>query len=220
MHVRLLTAPEPAGPAADRGGSRRPLTRRLVVSLLLPLLTVMGSALAAPGSALASPAAAPSLSRAAGPSLVPAHAAGPSFAPSRAAVLEAPCTSDDPVVCAIREMTPEEKAQAREVRVRYHLLLDRMKAVEQRMRDEGRSDEEIARVLVDMRNEAKDITRAGMSPEAVAMLEARNIAKYGNPLGPTADQLFARYGSWSEVIDAATRSNAAVDRELGLEPRH
>ncbi|MEE1736513.1 hypothetical protein [Streptomyces sp. BE147] len=220
MHVRLLTAPESAGPAADRGGIRRPLARRLVVSLLLPLLTVMGSALVAPGGAVAAPAAGPSLSRAAGPSLDPARAAGPSFAASRAAVPEAPCTSGDPVVCAIREMTPQEKAQAREVRVRYHQLLDRMEAVERQMRAEGRSDEEIARVLVDMRNEAKDITRAGMSPEAVAMLEARNIAKYGNPLGPTADQQFARYGSWAKVIDAATRSNAAVDQELGLEPRH
>ncbi|MFF1503325.1 hypothetical protein ACFVZR_26375 [Streptomyces sp. NPDC058316] len=44
--------------------------------------------------------------------------------------------------------------------------------------------------------------------------------KYGNPLGPTADQQFAKYGSWAAVIDAATRSNAAVDQELGLEPRH
>ncbi|MEU6019424.1 hypothetical protein ABZ826_37195 [Streptomyces sp. NPDC047515] len=87
------------------------------------------------------------------------------------------------------------------------------------MRAEGRSDEEIARVLVAMRNEAKDITRAGMSPEAVKALEARNMAKYGNPLGPTADQQFAKYGSWAAVIDAATRSNAAIDQELGPEPR-
>ncbi|MCX4679390.1 hypothetical protein OG413_29570 [Streptomyces sp. NBC_01433] len=203
MHERFLAAPGSVG-------SRRPLARRLVVSLLLPLLTVVGSALVAPGSALAAPAAGPSLAR----------ATGPSFTFALTTVPDAPCTSGDPVVCAIREMTPEEKAQAREVRVRYHQLLDEMESVEQRMREEGRSDEEIARVLVTMRNEAKDITRAGMSPEAVAMLEARNLAKYGNPLGPTADQQYARYGSWAKVIDAATRSSAAVDQELGLEPRH
>jgi hypothetical protein len=34
-----------------------------------------------------------------------------------------------------------------------------------------------------------------------------------------ADQQYARYGSWAKVIEAATRSNPAVDRELGLEPR-
>ncbi|MFD9421305.1 hypothetical protein [Streptomyces sp. NPDC060054] len=173
-------------------------------------MTVVGSALIAPGSALATPAAGPALARATGPSFA--------FAPTT--VPDAPRISGDPVVCAIRETTPEEKAQARQVRVRYHQLLDEMESAEQRMREESRSDEEIARVLVTMRNEAKDIARAEMSPVAVAVLETRNLAKYGNPLGPTADQQYAKYGSWAEVSDAATRSSAAVDHELGLEPRH
>lgn len=198
MHVPPMTAP---GSPSGGGPRHSPLARRLVVSLLLPLLTVAGGALFAPGVSVAAPVAASSLSI--------------TLAPSA----DGPCTSSDPVVCAIREMTPEERAEAREVRMRYHELLDQMEQVEQQMRDEGRSDEEIARVLVNMRNEAKDITRAGMSPEAVALLEARNMVKYGNPLGPTADQQFARYGSWDKVIDAATRSSAAVDEELGLEPR-
>ncbi|MGW8887519.1 hypothetical protein [Streptomyces sp. NPDC055749] len=198
MRVRPMAAP---GSPSGRDPRHRPLARRLVVSLLLPLLTVAGSALFAPGVSAAAPVAVSSLSIRVAPTA------------------DGPCTSSDPVVCAIREMTPQERAEAREVRMRYHELLDHMEQVEQQMRDEGRSDEEIARVLVDMRNEAKDITRAGMSPEAVALLEARNMVKYGNPLGPTADQQFARYGSWDKVIDAATRSSAAVDEELGLEPR-
>ncbi|MFC9243741.1 hypothetical protein ACFT7S_06705 [Streptomyces sp. NPDC057136] len=198
MRVRPMAFPRSA---SRRGHGHRPFARRLVVSLLLPLLTVAGGALFAPGVAVAAPAAVPSLSIALAPTA------------------DGPCTSSDPVVCAIREMTPEERAEAREVRMRYHELLDHMGQVEQQMRDEGRSDEEIARVLVNMRNEAKDITRAGMSPDAVALLEARNMVKYGNPLGPTADQQFAKYGSWDKVIDAATRSSAAVDQELGLEPR-
>ncbi|WP_405682164.1 hypothetical protein [Streptomyces sp. NBC_00057] len=198
MHVRTSSA------VSLSSASRRcPLIRRLVVTLLLPLLTVAGSTLFAPGTALAVPAVAPSAG------VVHAAVTGP----------DTPCTSSDPVVCSIREMTPEERAEAREIRIRYHQLLDSMEHVEERMRAEGRSDEDIARVLVAMRNEAKDITRAGMSPEAVKALEARNMAKYGNPLGPTADQQFARYGNWAAVIDAATRSNAAIDQELGLEPR-
>jgi hypothetical protein len=47
--------------------------------------------------------------------------------------------------------------------------------------------------------------------------EERNQETYGNPLGPTADQLYAKYRSWEAVSAAATRSNAAVDHELGLE---
>ncbi|EPH39592.1 hypothetical protein ABT390_05595 [Streptomyces aurantiacus] len=46
------------------------------------------------------------------------------------------------------------------------------------------------------------------------------MKKYRNPLGPTADQQFAKYGSWAAVIEAATRSSAAVDQELGLERRN
>jgi hypothetical protein len=39
----------------------------------------------------------------------------------------------------------------------------------------------------------------------VRLMEARNRARYGNPLGPDADQLFAKYGSWRGVVDAACR---------------
>lgn len=177
---------------------------RLVVLFLLPLLTTLSGTLLAPAHAHAD-------------ALVP-HAPATSL-PAPAPAPEESCTSKDAAVCLIRQMSPEERERAREVRLRYHRLLDTMERVADRMHEEGRSDEEIARVLVDMRNEAKDITRAGMTPEAVEALEQRNMKKYGNPLGPTADQQFAKYGSWAAVIDAATRTSAAVDRELGIPPR-
>ncbi|MEV0522623.1 hypothetical protein AB0I66_04310 [Streptomyces sp. NPDC050439] len=181
------------------------LLPRLVVLFLLPLLTTLSGTL-----------------------LAPAHAHTDALVrhtPSATSLLapppasEEPCASKDPAVCLIRQMSPEERERAREVRLRYHHLLDTMERVADRMHEEGRSDEEIARVLVDMRNDAKDITRAGMTPEAVEALEQRNMKKYGNPLGPTADQQFAKYGSWAAVIKAATRTSAAVDRELGIPPR-
>ncbi|MFF4096508.1 hypothetical protein ACFYYY_22345 [Streptomyces sp. NPDC001834] len=178
---------------------RAPLLRGLLAAFPVPLLTLDGTVLGGPGTASAAPAV---------------RVAHPAVADP-----DAPCTSNDPVVRSIREMASEERAEAREIRIRYHQLLDSMEAVEARRRAEGRSDEEIARVLVARRNEAKEITRAGMSPEAVEALEARNMAKRGNPLGPTADQRFARYGIRAAVIDAATRSNAAVDRELGRPAR-
>ncbi|MEU9125544.1 hypothetical protein AB0C96_37925 [Streptomyces sp. NPDC048506] len=103
--------------------------------------------------------------------------------------------------------------------MRYHRLLGDMDRTACAMRVRGRSEEEVARRLVEMRNDAKDITRAGVAPEQVKRLEERNQKKYGNPLGPTADQLYAKYGSWAEVSAAATRSNEAVDHELGLEFR-
>ncbi|MFF0435198.1 hypothetical protein ACFYU9_23565 [Streptomyces sp. NPDC004327] len=130
-----------------------------------------------------------------------------------------PCPSTDPVVCRIRVMPMDQKVEAQRTRMSYHRLLEDMHRTEADMRAQGASDEEIARELVDMRNQAKEITRAGMSPEEVRILEERNMAKYGNPLGPTADQLYAKYGSWDKVIDASMRTSYAVDRELSLEYR-
>ncbi|TXS57763.1 hypothetical protein EAO77_06715 [Streptomyces sp. t39] len=127
-----------------------------------------------------------------------------------------PCPSTDPVVCRIRVLPMDQKVEAQRTRMRYHALLEEMHRTAADMRDAGATDEEIARELVDMRNQAKEITRAGMTPEEVRLLEERNIAKYGNPLGPTADQLFAKYGSWQQVTDASMRTSYAVDRELSL----
>ncbi|MFF1920096.1 hypothetical protein ACFVW8_05910 [Streptomyces sp. NPDC058221] len=139
---------------------------------------------------------------------------------SQAAPDHGPCTSPEPVVCLIRAETPRERETARDQRMSYHHLLEDMERRECTMRAEQRSEEDIARTLVQMRNDAKDVVRAGMTPEQVAELEARNWKKYGNPLGPTADQLYLKYGSWEKVTEAATRSSAAVDHELGLEFRH
>lgn len=142
--------------------------------------------------------------------------AGPLPAPVAA---DEPCPSADPVVCRIRVLPWGEKAEAQQTRMRYHGLLEDMNRTRAHMREEGASTEEIARRLVDMRNEAKDITRAGMSPQQVRLLEERNLAKYGNRLGPTADQLHAKYGSWQKVIDASLRTSSGVDHALGLEYR-
>ncbi|MFC9941410.1 hypothetical protein [Streptomyces pratensis] len=130
-----------------------------------------------------------------------------------------PCPSADPVVCRIRVLPMDQKVEAQRTRMRYHALLEDMHRTEAAMRTAGASEEEIARELVDLRNQAKEITRAGMTPKEVAILEQRNREKYGNPLGPTADQLYVKYGSWEKVTDATMRTSYAVDRELSLEYR-
>ncbi len=136
--------------------------------------------------------------------------------PSTAPPATGPCASPEPVVCRIRAESPRERRAARTVRRRYLDLIGAMDHERCALRAAGRTPEEIARRLVDLRNDAKEITRAGMTPEAVLRLEERNEAKYGDPLGPTADQLHAKYGSWEAVADASTRTSHAVDTELGL----
>jgi len=42
------------------------------------------------------------------------------------------------------------------------------------------------------------------------------LETYGNEEGPTADSLYAKYGSWQTVIEKALSSNAGMDACLGL----
>jgi hypothetical protein len=176
---------------------------RALTLLFTPLLTA-AALLAGPSA----PSAAACPSGACGSVIT-----GPLAPPAPAAE---PCPSPDPAVCRIRVLPWDEKAEAQQTRMRYHGLLEDMRRTAARMQEDGATDEEVARKLVDMRNQAKEITRAGMSAEEVRVLEARNRARYGNPLGPTADRLYAKYGSWQEVIAASTRTSTAVDEALSL----
>ena len=75
----------------------------------------------------------------------------------------------------------------------------------------GATIEQVARTLVKRRNELKAAYRAGDDSRLVALMEARNLAKYGDPIGPDADQLLQRYGDWRAVVAAAARPAAMVD---------
>lgn len=70
----------------------------------------------------------------------------------------------------------------------------------------GRSPETVARWAVAARNNLKIMARAFSPRSEVAAMEARNLSIYGNKIGPTAEQQFAKYGSWEGVISAATRT--------------
>jgi RHS repeat-associated protein len=69
----------------------------------------------------------------------------------------------------------------------------------------GQDAETTARQLVDARNALKVAARAQSPADAVAQMEARNMAKYGNPVGPTADQLHAAGKTWEQIIESASR---------------
>jgi hypothetical protein len=73
--------------------------------------------------------------------------------------------------------------------------------------------------LIDMKGRIYD-TRAGrfMSPDpimqdAVRRFEQRNIEKYGDPLGPSIDQLRKSGKTWEQIIESATRPGGG---DLGL----
>jgi len=81
------------------------------------------------------------------------------------------------------------------------------------LRHIGRSPEQIARTLHAERNALKVRFRKLSSKDAVRRFEQRNIEKYGDPLGPSIQQLRKAGKSWEEIIESATRSGG---RDLGF----
>ncbi len=81
------------------------------------------------------------------------------------------------------------------------------------MRRAGASPEEIARALHAERNALKTQFR-GMSPaDAVKRFEQRNTERYGDPLGPSIDQLRSSGKTWEQIIESATRPGG---KDLGF----
>jgi hypothetical protein len=103
-----------------------------------------------------------------------------------------------------------------DIRGGYLQMVNDMHAVQAQMEAEGASEEQIARALVQLRNAAKVAARAAMDPGDVAALEARNMAVYNDPIGLSTDYLYAKYGSWRAVIDAAYRTNPQIDASFGF----
>ncbi|MCM8729429.1 hypothetical protein ACFO8O_00410 [Hephaestia sp. GCM10023244] len=90
-------------------------------------------------------------------------------------------------------------------RIAYEREVRALAGEARRRKTDGESLEVIARDLVTRRNALKQRFRAGDDPAIVALMEQRNRLKYGDPIGPDADWLFRKYGSWEAVIAAACR---------------
>jgi len=78
---------------------------------------------------------------------------------------------------------------------------------------QGKSEEQVARWVNAQRNQLKVEFRDISSPEFVATAEARNIKEYGNPIGPSVEQLRAKGRSWREIIDSGARPGG---KDLGF----
>lgn len=84
-----------------------------------------------------------------------------------------------------------------------------------RMLASGVSEEQVARWAVAQRNQLKIEFRELTPPEMVAAQEQRNLRKYQDPVGPTADQLRAEGKSWMEMIKSSARPDG---KDLDFHP--
>ena len=106
-------------------------------------------------------------------------------------------------------------AKAQKERRAYHESMDSMTDILYRMRDEGASIEEMARAVSEERNRLR-LAAYENDPEGLAAVKKSNLETYGHEEGPTPDELFAQYGSWTVVMQKAFSANMGMDACCGL----
>ena len=118
-------------------------------------------------------------------------------------------------VDALDWTNPDQVAEARAVRQAYHDSMSELYRMIERMLHEGKNVETIARAVSQRRNELRLESEAD-NPEALALTKKSNLETYGNEMGPTADQLYEKYGSWQTVLEKALGTNMGMDACLGF----
>ena len=104
---------------------------------------------------------------------------------------------------------------ARLERIAYHESMKELYDMIEKMVDEKKSIEEIARAVSTRRNELR-LEVYTDNPEGLELAKQRNLEKYGHEEGPLPDELYEKYGSWGIVMQKALSSNAGMDACLGL----
>ena len=106
-------------------------------------------------------------------------------------------------------------AQAREERIAYHDSVESMTEILYRMRDEGASIEEMARAVSAERNRLR-MDAYKDNPDGLEAAKKSNLENYGHEDGPTADEMYEKYGSWTVVMQKAFSPNMGMDACCGL----
>ena len=110
---------------------------------------------------------------------------------------------------------PEFVAEARAERLAYHESVDSMTDILYEMREQGASIEEMARAVSEERNRIR-LASYENDPEGLAAVKESNLKSYGHEEGPTPDELFEKYGSWTTVLQKAFGTNMGMDACCGL----
>lgn len=98
------------------------------------------------------------------------------------------------------------------VRLYYKSSFAQAKETIEQMIRRGDSIEDVAREAYRLRQTAQQEARQLMEAEELAELEAENLRRFTNKIGPSFEQLLSYYkGSYSQLIQSSFKSNAAVN---------
>lgn len=107
----------------------------------------------------------------------------------------------------------DDKNEVLDLRQKYENDVRNLSQRAEQMKAEGISTEQIANALHTKRNELKIKYRKLTPTDKVKIFEQRNIQKYGNPIGPSIENLRSQGKTWEEIIDSATRPGG---KDLGF----
>jgi len=112
-----------------------------------------------------------------------------------------------------------------EIRKWYLEQVARIPELNRQWLAQGLSARERAEAAWRIRHEARLVERAMMiDPAEVALLQARDLAEYGNPDGPTFEFLVEKLkdaglegdGVYEAIVEGSYRTSAGVNRKLRL----
>ncbi|MDO4866959.1 MAG: hypothetical protein Q4C10_10440 [Clostridia bacterium] len=110
---------------------------------------------------------------------------------------------------------PDQVAAARAQRQAYHDSISELYRMIEDMLTRGDDVETIARAVSQRRNELRLESYAD-DPDGLAATKKSNLETYGDEMGPTADSLYEKYGSWQTVLEKALGTNVGMDACLGF----
>lgn len=102
-----------------------------------------------------------------------------------------------------------------DLRAAYEAQVRALAAAAESLRAQGCDEEQLARWATAQRNALKQRFRALTPADQRARLEAWTLRRYGNLLGPTAEQLHAGGRSWREIVDGACRPGRYRGHDTG-----
>ena len=111
---------------------------------------------------------------------------------------------------------PDFVNEAKENRIAYISENDeKIKALENELREQDKSIEEIARACSQLRNQIR-LDQYKDDPDGLATLKQRNLEKYGHEEGPLPDELYEKYNSWETVLEKCYSVNRGMDACCGV----
>ena len=103
------------------------------------------------------------------------------------------------------------------LRSRYAAAVLELRARVDAMRSEGATSETIARAVHAERRRLTASFKA-LTPEPwCSRIHNRTLAAYGDPVGPTLENLRARSKSWDDIIRSATRPGSRLSFERPID---